>query len=141
MRYWDTLLEETREGFDIIVDKSWEDIPLESLFDTSIDPDTGLPYFDVKDMARKIDRGDLDYFMLRARVLLDGHELGEHIVGGFLYEDAREVLTDGMAEDLIYAAMEEAKQEARRLQGSLQRVIDSSDKDSYTRDSTHYYGA
>jgi hypothetical protein len=76
-------------------------------------------------MARKIDRGDLDYFMLRARVLLDGHELGSHIVGGFLYEDAREVLKDGMAEDLIYSAMEEARAEARRLAVSLQKVIDT----------------
>jgi hypothetical protein len=125
MRHWDELLREQREGFEIVVDKSWEDIPLESLFDTSIDPDTGKPYFDVKAMARKIDRGDLDYFMLRARVLLDGHELGEHIVGGFLYEDARETLKDGMAEDLIYAAMEEAKTEARRLVGSLNKVIDT----------------
>jgi hypothetical protein len=119
MRHWDELLREDRAGFEIVVDKSWEDIPLESLFDTSIDPDTGKPYFDVKDMAQKIDRGDLDYFMLRARVLLDGHELGEHIVGGFLYEDAREVLTDGMAEDLIYQAMSEAKTEVLRLRGKL----------------------
>jgi hypothetical protein len=119
MRHWDELLRETRAGFEVVVDKSWEDIPLESLFDTSIDPDTGKPYFDVKAMARKIDRGDLDYFMLRARVLLDGHELGEHIVGGFLYEDAREVLTDGMAEDLIYQAMSEAKTEVLRLRSKL----------------------
>jgi hypothetical protein len=125
MRDWTELLREQRMGFEVVVDKTWEDIPLDHLFDTSIDPDTGKPYYDVKDMARKIDRCELDYFMLRARVMLDGHELGEHIVGGFLYEDAREVLTDGMAEDCIYAAMEEAKTEARRLVGSLQRVVDT----------------
>jgi len=125
MRHWDELLREPREGFEVVVDKTWEDIPLEDLFDTSIDPDTGLPYYDVEKMARDIDRGDLDYFMLRARVLLDGHELGSHIVGGFLYEDAREVLTDGMAEDLIYSAMQEAREEARRLAVSLQKVIDT----------------
>jgi hypothetical protein len=125
MRHWDELLREPRDGFEVIVDKTWEDIPLDHLFDTSIDPDTGKPYYDVKDMARKIDRGDLDYFMLRARVMLDGHELGSHIVGGFLYEDAREVLKDGMAEDLIYQAMHEARVEARRLVGSLQKVIDT----------------
>jgi hypothetical protein len=125
MRHWDELLREPRDGFEVVVDKTWEDIPLDHLFDTSIDPDTGKPYYDVEDMARKIDRCDLDYFMLRARVLLDGHELGSHIVGGFLYEDARETLKDGMAEDLIYSAMEEARKEARRLQGSLQRVLDT----------------
>jgi hypothetical protein len=119
MRDWTELLREQRLGFEIVVDKTWEDIPLDHLFDTSIDPDTGKPYYDVKDMARKIDNCDLDYFMLRARVLLDGHEMGSHIVGGFLYEDAREVLTDGMAEDLIYQAMSEAKTEVLRLRSKL----------------------
>jgi hypothetical protein len=73
-------------------------------------------------MARKIDRGDLDYFMLRARVLFNELELGEHIVGGFLYEDAREVLRDGMAEDLIYAAEQEAKAALPDLIEGLLRV-------------------
>jgi hypothetical protein len=119
MRHWTELLRETRAGFEIVVDKSWEDIPLDHLFDTSIDPDTGKPYYDVKDMARKIDNCELDYFMLRARVLLDGHEMGQHIVGGFLYEDARETLKDGMAEDLIHCAMYEAKTEVLRLRSKL----------------------
>jgi hypothetical protein len=119
MRDWTELLREPRMGFEIIVDKTWEDIPLDHLFDTSIDPDTGKPYYDVKDMARKIDRCELDYFMLRARILLDGHEMGSHVVGGFLYEDARETLTDGMAEDLIHCAMYEAKTEVLRLRSKL----------------------
>ena len=124
-RHYDELARYERDGFDVIVDKTWEDIPLADLFDTSIDPDTGKPYFDVEDMSRKIDRCELDYFMLRVRVLLDGHELGSHYVGGFLYEDAREVLRDGTAEDMIYEAMLEAKEEARRLVGSLSKVIDT----------------
>jgi hypothetical protein len=122
MRHWDELLREQRNGLTVVVDKSWEDIPLDHLFDTSIDPDTGKPYYDVKAMARKIDRGDLDYFMLRARVLFNELELGEHIVGGFLYEDAREVLRDGMAEDLIYAAEQEAKAALPDLIEGLLRV-------------------
>ncbi len=117
MRHWDELLRDQREGFEIIVDKSWEDISPRDLFDDSVT--------DIDEICRKIDSYDLDWFMLRARVLLDGHELGSHIVGGFLYEDAREVLKDGMAEDLIFQALLEAKQEARRLVGSLQRVIDA----------------
>jgi hypothetical protein len=121
-RHYDQLATYERNGFEVIVDKTWEDIPLDHLFDTSIDPDTGKPYYDVKDMARKIDRGDLDYFMLRARVLLDGHEMGSHVVGGFLYEDARETLKDGMAEDLIYQAMSEAKTEVLRLRERLTAV-------------------
>ena len=125
MRDYTELAHYQRNGFDVIVDKTWEDIPLDHLFDTSIDPDTGLPYYDVEQMARQIDRCELDYFMLRVRVLLDGHELGSHYVGGFLYEDAMEVLRDGTAEDMIYEAMREAKTEARRLVGSLAKVIDT----------------
>jgi hypothetical protein len=124
-RHYDELARYERDGFDVIVDKTWEDIPLADLFDTSIDPDTGKPYFDVEDMSRKIDRCELDYFMLRVRVLLQGHELGSHYVGGFLYEDASEVLRDGVAEDMIYEAMLEAREEARRLVGSLSKVIDT----------------
>ena len=124
-RHYDELARYERDGFDVIVDKTWEDIPLADLFDTSIDPDTGKPYFDVEDMARKIDRCELDYFMLRVRVLLQGHELGSHYVGGFLYEDASEVLRDGVAEDMIYEAMLEAREEARKLVGFLNKVIDT----------------
>jgi hypothetical protein len=125
MRYWDTLLEEKRNGLDVIVDKTWEDIPLDHCFDTSIDPDTGKPYFDVEEMASKIDRGDLDYFMLRARVLYNGLELGSSIVGGFLYEDASEVLTDGTANDLIWEAEREAQQAIPGLiQGLLAVQVD-----------------
>lgn len=127
MRYWDELLREERNGLEIVVDKSWEDIPLDHLFDTSIDEETGLPYYDVADMQDKINRGDLDYFMLRARVFVEGLEVGEHIVGGFLYEDAREVLKDGMAEDLIYAAILEAKPKFYQLArtfGGLSEMVD-----------------
>jgi hypothetical protein len=122
MRHYDTLLDEVRGPFQIIVDKTWEDIPLGDLFDTSTDPDTGMPYYDVEDMARQIDRGDLDYFMLRVRVLFEGHELAADYVGGFLYEDAREVLRDGTAEDMIYSATESAKTAAATLFHKLQQL-------------------
>ena len=125
MNYWDTLLETEREGFTIIVDKTWEDLPLEDLFDTSLDPDTGRPYFDVDEMADQINRGDLDYFVLRVRAMFEGHELGRSIVGGFLYEDAREVLTDGTAEDLIWEALKEAREQAHDLHAKLDNLVRS----------------
>ncbi len=117
MRYWDELLQEQREGFTVIVDKSWEDCSIRDLFDDTC--------CDIEDLERRVNNGDLDWFMLRARVLLDGHELGSNICGGFLYEDPREVLRDGTAEDLIYTAREEAMVEARRLVGSLNKVLDT----------------
>ena len=122
MNHYTTLLDEVRGPFQIIVDKTWEDIPLADLFDTSVDPDTGLPYYDVAEMAQQIDRGDLDYFMLRVRVLFEGHELAADYVGGFLYEDAREVLRDGTAEDMISSTIEQAKTAAATLFHKLQQL-------------------
>jgi hypothetical protein len=117
MRHWDELARYEREGFEVIVDKSWEDISPYDLFDDSVT--------DIAEICRKIDSYDLDWFMLRARVMLDGHELGEHICGGFLYEDARETLKDGMAEDMIHAAMEEARKEVVRLRARLAALPES----------------
>ena len=117
MRHYDELARYEREGYTVIVDKTWEDIALRDCFDDSC--------YDIKDMERKVNSYELDWFMLRVRVLLDGHELGSHYLGGCLYEDAREVLKDGTAEDCIGEALHEARKEARRLVGSLQRVLDA----------------
>jgi hypothetical protein len=120
MRYWDELLREQRGDMEIVVDKSWEDCRIRDLFDESC--------CDIEDLERKVNNGDLDWFMLRARVFVEGLEVGEHICGGFLYEDAREVLKDGMAEDLIYGAMEEAKGKFYKLSrvfGGLSAAVDN----------------
>lgn len=116
-RDYDTLATYEREGFEVIVDKSYEDLNPRDCFDDAVT--------DIDEIIKDIDRGHLDWFMLRVRVMLDGHELGSHYLGGMLYEDPRECLTDGSAEDCIYAALEEAKTEARRLIGSLSKVVDS----------------
>ena len=113
MRDYTELARYERGGFDIIVDKTWEDIYVSDLFDDTC--------YDIKDICNKIDSGVYDWFMLRVRVLVDGLELGSHYLGGCLYEDAGEVLTDGIAEDCIAEAIKEAKDRVwplmRRLQG------------------------
>jgi hypothetical protein len=106
-RYYDTIAEFEREGYEVIVDKSYEDLHPRDCFDDTC--------YDIKEMCQKIDSGDLDWFMLRVRVLVEGLELGSAYLGGCLYEDAREVLKDGMAEDLIEQALQEAKQQVYRL--------------------------
>ncbi len=124
MRDYITLAEYDRDGFNVIVDKTWEDLHPQDSFDTSTDPDTGLPYFDIQDMCRKIDRGDLDWFMLRVRVMHEDVELAVNYVGGFLYKDAREVLTDGVAEDMIWETVEEAKKRVPTLIQGLSKLVD-----------------
>jgi len=100
-RYYDTIAEFSRDGYDIIVDKSWEDLDPKDLFDDSVS--------DIKQIYEDINSGSLDWFMLRVRVLVEGLELAEEFLGGCLYKDAREVLSDGTAEDLIDTALDQAE--------------------------------
>ena len=119
MRYYDTLAEYEREGYTIIVDKSYEDMDPKDCFDDEC--------FDIKEMYEDINSGRLDWFMLRVRVLVEGLELADEYLGACLYKDAREVLTDGTAEDLIDQAMDHAKGQVYRLSrvfGGLSEAID-----------------
>ena len=109
MQHYDELARYERNGFDVIVDKTWEDI----------DPRGQFEEDDLDEIVEKINNDTYEWFMLRVRVLFDGHEMGSHYLGGCLYEDAREVLTDGTAEDCIDEAMAEAKEEVNRLAGAL----------------------
>jgi hypothetical protein len=119
MRYYDTLAEYEREGYTIIVDKSWEDLSVHDCFDISC--------HDTEQICRDIDSGNLDWFMLRVRVMVEGLEIGSHYLGGCLYKDARDVLTDGTAEDCIGEALHEAKGQVYRLSrvfGGLSEAVD-----------------
>ena len=101
MRYYDELARFERDGFEVIVDKSWEDIALRDCFDDSC--------YDIAEMEEKVNSGQLDWFFLRVRCMIEGNELGSAYLGGMLYEDAKECLTDGTAEDIIEQALIEAK--------------------------------
>jgi hypothetical protein len=119
MRYYDTLAEYEREGYTIIVDKSYEDMDPKDCFDDTC--------FDMKEMYDDINSGRLDWFMLRVRVLVEGLELADEYLGGCLYKDAGEVLTDGTAEDLIDQAVTRAKGQVYRLSrvfGGLSEAVD-----------------
>lgn len=114
-KHFEQLANYEQNGFEIIVDKTWEDIPVADCFDDTVT--------DLEEIRWKIEHGDLDWFMLRVRVFFEGHEMGSHYLGGFLYEDAKEVLVDGTAADCIEAAMEEAKQEIERLRQKLADLV------------------
>ena len=114
MRYYDELAVYERNGFDVIVDKSYEDIHPSDLFDDS--------EFDIKQLCQDIESGNLDWFMLRVRVMVENIELSSEFLGGCLYKDAKEVLTDGTAEDLIDMALTEAKRDVYRLYKKFQDI-------------------
>jgi hypothetical protein len=107
MQHYDHLATYERDGFTIIVDKTYEDMHPRDSFDDSC--------HDIDEIIKDIDRGHLEWFMLRVRVLVEGLELSREHLGGCLYEDPREILTDGSAEDIIDSVMTDAKKQVYRL--------------------------
>ena len=106
-RYYDELATYERDGFTVIVDKSYEDLDPKDCFDDEC--------FNIKEMYADIESGRLDWFMLRVRVFVDEVEMTSEYLGGCLYADAKEILTDGTAEDIISTAIENAKKDVYRL--------------------------
>jgi hypothetical protein len=121
MRDYDTIAEFERDGFTVIVDKTWEDLSPRQCFDDEC--------HDIAQICRDIDSGNLDWFMLRVRVMVEGLELGSHYLGGCLYKDAREVLTDGTAEDCIGEALHEAKSQVYKYKQKFAELSDMVDRE------------
>jgi hypothetical protein len=113
-RYYDELARYEREGFEIVVDKTYEDTdPWDQLSEC----------FDSKEqLYADIDSCKYDWFMLRVRVFVEGNELGSAYLGGCLYEDPKEILIDGTAEDMISEALAEAKRNVYPLMKKLQAI-------------------
>jgi hypothetical protein len=103
-----------RDGFTVIVDKTYEDISPRDCFDDSVS--------DIDEIIKDIERGHLDWFMLRVRLMVDEYEIASEYLGGMLYENPREVLTDGTVEDLIAQAMITAKREVYRMYKRFQDI-------------------
>jgi hypothetical protein len=121
MQYYEELATYERDGFDIIVDKTYEDMHPRDSFDDSC--------HNIDEICEKIDNGTYEWFMLRVRVLVEGLELGSSHVGGCLYYDAKEVLTDGIADDLIDEAMTEAKSQVYRLSKKFAALSEQVDRE------------
>jgi len=113
-RYFDEIDSFERDGFTVIVDKTYEDIdPWDQLSEC----------FDSKEqLYADIESGKYDWFMLRVRLMVDEYEIAVEWLGGCLYENAREVLTDGTVDDLIATAMITAKREVYRMYKRFQDI-------------------
>jgi hypothetical protein len=113
-RYFDEIDSFERDGFTVIVDKTYEDIdPWDQLSEC----------FDSKEqLYADIESGKYDWFMLRVRLMVDEYEITSEWLGGCLYENPREVLTDGTVDDLIATAMITAKREVYRMYKRFQDI-------------------
>lgn len=106
-----TIQEFSRDGFDVTVDVCAEDTPLQDCYDDTC--------YDISDMVRKVNYGVLDWFRVRVTVHVAGVEWGRADLGGCLYADATDVLCDGVAEDLVQEALDQARETSRKLQDQL----------------------
>ena len=107
MQFYEELATYERDGLTIIIDKTYEDMHPRDSFDDSC--------HDIDEICKDIDCGNMEWFMLRVRVLVEDHVLASEYLGGCLYEDPCEILTDGTAEDLIECALDHAKSQVYRL--------------------------
>ena len=122
MQYYEELATYERDGFSIIVDKTYEDMHPRDSFDDSC--------HDIDEICKDIDRGHLEWFMLRVRVLVEGLELSREHLGGCLYEDPKEILTDGCAEDIIDTVMIDAKKQVYRLSRVFAALSEQVDRET-----------
>lgn len=116
MRHWDEIERFERDGFEVVVSKSYEDSHPRDSFDETC--------YDIRQLCRDIDRGKYEWFMLRVSLQLKGREMACEYLGSCLYEDAREVLSDGTVDDLFEIAHPRAQVEAQILKGLLTRLLD-----------------
>jgi len=117
MRFYDEIAQFEREGFTVVVEKTWEDI----------DPGGELSdcFASKQELYNKIDLGELEWFVLRVRVMLDDHILATEYLGGCLYDRDKiaDVLTDGIVEDMLYRALPDAREKALRHANKLLNVL------------------
>ena len=116
MRHYYEVATKQDGAFKVVHSWTYEDTSLADCFDESC--------FDIEDMARKVDRGDLDWFIARVQYFYDGVEMGSDYLGGCLYdsvEKAFESGLDGYLEDMEYRAREEAQSRALEMVERLKR--------------------
>lgn len=114
MTHYEEIVKFEKNGLTVIVDKTDETIPLDMTLDESV--------YDLNDIAEKIKNYTYEYFILRVRVMYKDYELESNTIGGCLYEDAKEVLTDGTADSLIEQTFKDAQERLKELALSLQEL-------------------
>jgi hypothetical protein len=103
MTHWELIHEEQSAGFDIRFYAAPEDMHPRDLFDPTVE--------DIDQLCRDIDNGRFVWFIAKVTASKHGIELAADYIGGNLYTDAR----DFVSEDCYYADMrarviDEAKQ-------------------------------
>jgi hypothetical protein len=108
MSYYQQIHSHTSRGFHIVLSITPEEIHPRDLFDDSVE--------DIGEICRKIDNGTYNWFCARVEAYKHGILLGTAYLGGNLYNDAREFITDGCFDDMMDEAIGEAEANLAKLQ-------------------------
>jgi hypothetical protein len=98
----------TSRGFHIVLSITPEDMHPSDSFDDSCD--------DIAEICRKINNGTCQWFCARVEAYKHGILLGTAYLGGNLYNDSREFITDGCFDDMMDEAIGEAEANLAKLQ-------------------------
>jgi len=113
MIYWETIHEETRDGFDIVFSVAPEDIHPGDSFDPEC--------FDIPQLCEDIDRGRYAWFVARVQAFRAGVELAADYLGGCLYDSPADFVTAGdYFDDMVKTVIDEARAELPRLIAALE---------------------
>jgi len=106
MRYWHEVKRFKKDQFTVVWDWTYEDAPLDSMFDASI--------FDIEDMADRCNRYVDTHYIARVRFFYDGAEMGSSTLGSCYARDCdpEDDMLSGIS-GYMADMMEEAESEAR----------------------------
>jgi len=108
MQHWETIHEETRNGFDIVFSVASEDMHLSDSFD----PDC----FDIPQLCEDIERGRYCWFVARVQAFRAGVELAVDYLGGCLYDSPAEFVKAGdYYADMVGTVTGEAQTKIEKL--------------------------
>ena len=116
MQHWYEVATKQDGPFKVVHSWTYEDVYVGDCFDESC--------FDIKALARKIDSGDMDWFVARVQYFYDGVEMGSDYLGGCLYDSVSKAFEgglDGYLEDMEDRAREEAQSRALEMVERLKK--------------------
>lgn len=113
MQHWETIHEETRDGFDIVFSVAPEDMHPGDSFDPAC--------FDIEELCEDINRGRYVWFVARVQAFREGVELASDYLGGCLYDSAMDFVRDGdYYADMVDTVTREARATVEKLFHSLE---------------------
>jgi hypothetical protein len=104
---YETIKTEDTQGFHIVFSVRPEDIHPRASFDDSC--------HDIEDICNKIDNGTYVWFIARVEAYRHGVLLATDYLGGCLYENYQDFLSDGYYEDMVSNVIAEATQTIEKL--------------------------